>query len=359
MSSDRYLAERLPWYLNGTLDAAERDEVERLLAASEENRLELVNARQGADIYGHRLPAEVMVDYAFDGEHPAVPSALMERYLAVSPVGGEEIEMLRESRARLESETVAGDVAEGSELPAGVVPFVRPGEAPAAPSTGWQRVALAASLVGVAALGFVGWQWTELNSSSGQLAQVEAQLREALAREQRTASEPTAAGEDALRSQIEQLAGENELLAAGKSDLVDELEQKDSRIEQLGEQVADLSQPLINVPVLDLYPADMVLRGATQAERPLVVSRQTRAVTLILNSHTEEAQSITGLRILGDDGVLVWRSPTAPERDELVRSIFTVSLPVQELAAGVYTLELLDGSGAAPEVVESYRFDIR
>jgi len=113
------------------------------------------------------------------------------------------------------------------------------------------------------------------------------------------------------------------------------------------------------VPVLDLYPADMVLRGATQAERPLVVSRQTRAVTLILNSHTEEAQSITGLRILGDDGVLVWRSPTAPERDELVRSIFTVSLPVQELAAGVYTLELLDGSGAAPEVVESYRFDIR
>ena len=347
MSSDRYLTERLPWYLNGSLDEAERAELEGLLAQSAENRAELAETEAAARIYGHRLPSEVVVGYAFDGEHPEVPTELLERYFEVSPVGADELRLLRESKAELEEE-LATESAD-----AGVVSC--PGPAPAAVS-GWRRMALAASLVGVAALGLTGWQWMQVRESENQLAVVERQLREALAQEEAPDTAPV--GDAAARARLEALEREAEELAAGKSDLVEQIEAKDQEIERLGSQVAELSQPLVNVAVIDLFPGDRVLRGEEAPSEPeIVVPRQTRTVTLILNSSLESDRRVTGMQILGADGGRVWRSTTRPERD--THGTFTVAIPVTALETGVYTLQLVDSRDGQTEIVETYSLEIR
>ncbi len=345
MSSDRYLAEHLPWYLNGTLNEAETAEVQRLLGDSEDNRRELEEALEAARVYGHRLPVDVIVDYAFDGAHAEVPTDLLERYMAVSPVAGEELELVRESQRALEADRPA-------EMPREAKRFGRPAE-PAAPPpvASWRRLAMAASLVGAATLGLAAWQWTQLQERNEILVRTEEQLREALARDEQVV------GDDGLRSRVEVLEKEREQLAAGKSDLVDQVEARDGRIEALSRQVAELSEPLINIPVVDLYPGDMVLRGEPQADRVVVVPRQTRSVALILNSSVEANQQITGLDILDADGRQVWQSPIAPERDEL--GTFTVALPVRELGVGLYTLQLVDARGDEARIVETYRIEIR
>jgi len=349
MSSDRYLTERLPWYLNGSLDEAESAEVKALLAESAENRAEWAETRAAAKIYGHRLPSEVLVAYAFDGEHPDIPTELIERYLAVSPVGNEELRLVRDSRADLERDT------ENRETKSSETPTFQPQvavEPTARPDAGWRRMALAASLIGVTALGLAGWQWFAVQNSENQLATVEQQLRDALA------SEKTPIGDDALIQRIESLEEANQQLAAGKSDLVDQVELQSERIQQLDGQVAEFSAPLLNIPVVDVFPGDMVLRGdETPADRRVIVPRETRTVTLILNSAIESDQAVTGMQILAADGSRVWRSAGQPERDD--HGTFTVAIPVQTLDSGIYTLQLVESSDGQTQVVETYQVEIQ
>jgi anti-sigma factor RsiW len=332
--------ERIPWYLNGTLDEAETAEVETLLAQSAEGRAELAEARAAASIYGHRLPSEVLVAYAIDGKHEAFPSELIERYLAVSPVAGEELRMVRESLAEL--------AADATEREDAVLPFRRP-EAPA--PAGWKRLALAASILGIVGLGLAAWQWSELESRENRLAEVEQQLRDALAAE----AVPAPSGAESDR--IETLEEANLELAAGKSDLVEQVERQQERIRALGEQVADLSQPLLNVPVVDVFPGDMTLRGELEPARRVVVPLQTKTVTLILNSRLQADQGVTALRILDAEGKRRWASESRPQRDEL--GVFTVGIPVQSLGAGVFTLELVAQEGGETRIVETYLVEIK
>lgn len=335
--------ERLPWYLNGTLDEAETAEIEALLAASAESRAEWAETQAAARIYGHRLPSEVLVGYAFDGEHPDVPSELIERYLAVSPVADAELQLVRDSKADLEKESAPADA-----------PQLRPFRPPVAPepTRGWQRMALAASLAGVAALALAGWQWFEVQNRENQLATVEQQLRDALAAEQ------APAGDEVLRERLEALEEANQQLAAGKSDLVDQVAMQDEQIERLDGQLAEFSTPLMNIPVMDVFPGDRVLRGdETPADRRVIVPRQTRTVTLILNSAIESDQAVTGMQIMASDGTRVWRSAEKPERDE--HGTFTVAIPVQSLDSGIYTLQLVNTAGGQTRVVETYQVEIQ
>lgn len=342
MSSDRYLTEHLPWYLNGTLDEAEASKVEGLLAASAEHRAELDETQAAARIYGHRLPSEVLVSYAFDGGHPDIPTELLERYLAVSPLAADELQLVRDSHADLQAQ---------KDQP--VVPVLQPQAAAAAsaPSGGWRRMALAASLVGVTALGLAGWQWFEVQNSQNELATVEQQLRAALDRE----AQPV--GDEELREQIGSLEEANLQLAAGKSDLVEEVEIQKERIERLDSQVAELSRPSLNVPVVDLFPGDMVLRGEAPEALKVIVPRQTRTVTLILNSGVEDDQAVSGMHIVAADGTRVWRSSSRPERDEL--GTFTLAIPVQALESGTYTLQLVNEHDGQTQVIETYQVEVQ
>ncbi len=212
-------------------------------------------------------------------------------------------------------------------------------------------MALAASLVGATALGLAGWQWLEAQDSENRLAAVEQQLRNALNRE----TEP--AGDEVLLERIETLEDANLELAAGKSDLVEEIRAQTDRLERLDGLVAELSTPLLNVPVIDVFPGDMVLRGETPAARRVIVPRQTRTVTLILNSGIEGDQAVSSMQIVAADGTRVWRSTTRPERDEL--GTFTVSIPVQTLETGTYTLQLVDERDGQTQVFETYQIEIQ
>lgn len=347
MSSHRFVAEHSPFFLNRTLSDEERSRFEEQLAASGDSRDELAATLEAARIYGHTLPAEVLVDLVFGGgAEPRFPNALVERYLEVSPVGRAELELLRESRRALDAE-VRGD---GSN----VVPIAAPAAA-AGGVRGWRRMALAASLIGAAAVGLATWQWQQLEQREGRLAAVEDELRQALDRE----SEPRppaadAAADPAVAQRLEQLESENRQLAAGKSDLVEEIERQDAEIEQLEGRIARMSRPRANVSVIDLYPGDMVLRGEPQADRLVVVERGDGPLALILNSGVGPDAAISGMRLIDEDGDTVWTSSEQPVRDEL--GTFTVSLPTPGIEPGVYAIELSSDDGT---VVERYRIEIR
>jgi predicted nuclease with TOPRIM domain len=194
------------------------------------------------------------------------------------------------------------------------------------------------------------WQLGEARSTAGRLAEAQRQLREAVAAE-------SDAGDDAAHERLLSLEEENALLAAGKSDLVDQVAALDGEVQRLADQVAGLKEPLVNVPVVDLWPGDLVLRGEPQGDRVVVVPRQTRTVALILNSNVAADREISGLQILAADGTTVWTSSDEPERDDL--GTFTIALPVQELAAGRYTLQLVARSAVETEVIETYEIEIR
>lgn len=146
--------ERLPWLLNGTLAPAERREVEAHVAECERCRAALADTRTAGEIFAQHIPSASLVAFAAD-EPGTISSETLERHLASCPQCAAELEMARASRALLENEGVA------------TMPFRAP--------TGdrsrlrlWQGSALAASLVGLVAIG--GWL-----SSAGQVAQLAAQ----------------------------------------------------------------------------------------------------------------------------------------------------------------------------------------
>ncbi len=351
MSIPRSIIEKLPFFLNGTLSEDERLEVERELARSEELRAELEQVREAARIFGHRLPAEALVSYVFDGVTEGLPADLIERHLAASPGAREEYELLVESRDAL-------DRSRGAEAPAdGNVVAGRFAPATAAAS-GWRRLALAASIVGAASLALAGWQWSRLSEGEARLADVESRLEEAL-EERDPAPQPAGEGGEEARQQIEELRLENEQLAAGKSDLVDQVARQEEQIVRLGEQIAALEQPRANLPVIDLYPGDMVLRGETPSDSATVLERSAGAVALILNSGAAGDDRLERMRIVDAAGAEVWASREAPLRDEL--GTFTVSVPTGTFEAGSYTIELIGRLGGEGEstVVESYLVEIR
>ena len=59
-----HTAERLPWLLNGTLDALEERQVRDHLATCPACRDELRDTRQAWDLHAGHIPAEALVDYA-------------------------------------------------------------------------------------------------------------------------------------------------------------------------------------------------------------------------------------------------------------------------------------------------------
>jgi len=132
--------ELLPWLLNGTLEAGERDEVRRHLETCSRCREALAETRQAFDVFDQHLPSLTLVALAH-GEPPA-DAALAERHLASCPQCSAELELARMSR-RLEED---GNIA----LFPGK-PVRQTGREPRA----WRAAALAAGLAGLVATG--GW----------------------------------------------------------------------------------------------------------------------------------------------------------------------------------------------------------
>ena len=131
--------ERLPWLLNGSLEPAEREEVQGHLTTCAACREALAETREAWKIFGQHLPSETLVAMAYGEAPEGIDSALAERHLASCPECAAELELARVSRS-LEN----------------VVPFpVRPDRDTGRESRVWRNTALAASLAGLVA--FTGW----------------------------------------------------------------------------------------------------------------------------------------------------------------------------------------------------------
>jgi hypothetical protein len=209
----------------------------------------------------------------------------------------EELDLVREALASLEN---AGDSRERTAAPegAGVV---------------WRRWAVAASLLAATLL--AAWAWSSHRLS---LRSQELQL---------------------VRGRLEQVDSERARLAG--------------RLEALpgnGGAGGLLSADLL---VSDLFPADMVLRGEPQEDRAAIVPREARRAVLLLNSRLPADASVTGLALRDAGGAEVWRSSEPVRRGE--HGEYALLLPVTQLAAGLYTLELHGGDADSPQVLEVYR----
>ncbi|HYO15489.1 MAG TPA: zf-HC2 domain-containing protein, partial [Thermoanaerobaculia bacterium] len=90
--------EILPWYLNGTLEAKEQEEVRHHLGTCEACRQALAETRDAWRIFDQHLPSEALVALAW-GETPAgIDSTLAERHLAACPQCAADLELARTSR---------------------------------------------------------------------------------------------------------------------------------------------------------------------------------------------------------------------------------------------------------------------
>jgi len=248
------VSERLPWWLNGTLDPEETRAVETHLEGCEGCRRDLADTKFAAALFSRHLPPGVLVDYGFGRPVAGIDAATIEEHLASCPRCATELELARESAWQARQEEGDPEGEEGAQ----VLPFrarSRPAlePVPARRATpAWRRAALAASLVGtLAAMGWWG-SWQRLRETG--------QERETTLARLATASEENAR-------------------------LIEESEGRREEAERLAGRVEELTAPQPNVPVVDLFPEATVLRGEGRAET-VEIPVGTAPVTLLLQPGT-------------------------------------------------------------------------
>ncbi len=164
--------ERLPWYLNGSLDPTERAEIHGHLADCVACRAALEETRLGYRIFSAHVPSEALVDYAWDRTPEGLDSGLIERHLEDCAECSAELELIRTSRRLAEEPDV---VLLRPNVRAASGPAPMPMVVPRRALRTWQVSALAAALGGVVALS--GWMNSETarRSLGAQVVSAEAQ----------------------------------------------------------------------------------------------------------------------------------------------------------------------------------------
>lgn len=150
--------ERLPWWLNGSLEPAERREVEEHLAACAACREALGETRLAWEIFAQHVPSEALVAYAYDERVEGIGPDLIERHLASCPQCAAELEMTRASRLLGEHDDVAVLAPRAARQ---AVPERRLRR-----ERNWQAAALAAGLTSLVAIG--GWMQSSQQHRGGQ-----------------------------------------------------------------------------------------------------------------------------------------------------------------------------------------------
>lgn len=157
--------ERLPWLLNGSLEAAEREEVQGHLTTCAACREALAETREAWKIFGQHLPSETLVAMAYGEPPEGIDSALAERHLASCPECAAELELARISR-------------QFEDYPIVLFPD-RKSRDTGREHRGWRNAALAAGLAGLVA--FTGWfQTAQRSRLVPELQQRQAELSEGI-----------------------------------------------------------------------------------------------------------------------------------------------------------------------------------
>lgn len=129
----------LPWHLAASLSESEAETVARHLEQCERCRSALEQTRQAGALFAVHLPTAVLAGYGLGLPVEDLPRERIEEHLAICASCRDELALVKADRGA------------PAEATGAVVPIRRPGRRPA---TGWRPLALAASVVAAAALGF-------------------------------------------------------------------------------------------------------------------------------------------------------------------------------------------------------------
>jgi hypothetical protein len=314
----------LPWFLNDTLAAEEKVAVRDHLKGCAACRQELEDTYHAWRIFdAHPRPEDLI---ALAGEPDTVEPErrpLLERHLEQCARCRDEVQLIRESRQHfLGSEGAATTTAP-------VVGAMDSSMVPAndnRPGPGWRLAAAAAMILTLVTAS--GWwvSYQQRRSLHGELVALEAALRDA---------ETGRLTEASARQHLE---AERQAVAERAKEL------ESQRVHA----PANALQPQLNLPVVDIYPEDMVLRGGSGPKEE-TIQRPTvgEGIVFILGSQSA-AQGPFALEVLEGSRV-AWRGEGLRRQE---RGEFTVTLPAAILPRGPLTFQILDSSG---KVVERYR----
>jgi hypothetical protein len=290
--------EFLPWLLNGTLEAGEREEVQGHLATCESCRAALDDTREAWTIFGQHLPSGAVVALAYGETPTGIDPVLVERHLESCPKCAAELELARMSRRLEEDDRIA-------TFPA------KPARATGRESRTWRGAALAASLTGLIA--FSGW--------------FQAAQRSHL---------------------IPELEAKNQAIHQEQAKLV-------AGVKEMQNQLAELSQPQINTPAPELHP-DVERGSGTGHEIPVPAGQITTPILYADHAVTSPEREIA---ILDTAGTPVWQKTGLHRRAESQDfQYFTVTLLPGFLKPGRYTIQLYETVNGQRVPRESYKIRV-
>jgi anti-sigma factor RsiW len=323
----QHAAEILPWLLNGSLAAEERQAARAHLAQCAQCQREFQETAFAAAVYHQHIPEEALIDYAFDRPSPEIDRGLIERHLDVCEECVAELELLEESHRLMK--------AEDNVFPFRPEKSITPNAPVEVSASGrslyrwWTYGAIAASVIGFIALTGWWWNWRQARSLNDQQV--------------------------AMNRRLADLESENQQLRQTQPQTAGQLEQANREIASLKTRVEELSAPQINIPVLEIMPQEMSERGAPGKITQIQIPRGARAITLILNSQSATESKNYSLEILDTRRNMVWsqqgltRHPTGD---------YTINVPAALLSPNEYTINIYGQTDGKRVKIESYRIRI-
>lgn len=326
--------EFLPWLLNGTLEAGERDEVRRHLADCERCRAALNDTREAWTTFDQHLPSDALVALAYGEAPQGIDSALAERHLASCPQCAAELELARMSR-RLEEDDK-------------VMPFPGPRPVNEERDRGyrsWRAAAMAAGFAGLVAA--TGWfyEFQQVGNLAMQVAQRPAPSRQI---------QPTATPSPAP---VRQSPGVSDQQVAEFRKQIDESQQRQQKLaadlKQTQDKIATLSRdamaPQINVQTLT---SPEVVRDGNGPEAKEIVFPSGQPVLVSLSTASEKA--VRDMDVVDRRGKILFSERGLREN----RGEYPVGFRAGSLEPGRYTIQLYETVNGKRIPRESYKIRV-
>ncbi len=310
MTCDQAL-ELLPWLLNSTLEAGERDEVRRHLTTCDRCREALAKTREVWATFDQHIPSRDLVALAWGEKPSGIAPALAEAHLAACPQCAAEIELARMSRRLEEEDNVA------------LFPAVKPKPtAGAAPRT-WRASAIAAGLAAVVAAS--GWIYTAQQLSAPPLL---AGTRTPESTPAPAPPQPATGGDSSLKQKVAQLESDLQRLIGLQQE--NEKKAADAQV-----QIAGLEQErevLARPQAADIVMFNEVVRDSSAGQGTVV--RAGVYSTFLLPARGAAGKG--SAEILDESGKVVLRVGELTQEEEF----YSLVLPPRALRPGRYTLRL-------------------
>jgi hypothetical protein len=297
----RDVAERLPWYLNGTLPAAERDPLQAHVEGCDQCREELSQTRRLRALLGAHPPSDAIVAFAAEETVEGQGADARRAHFAMCAECQEELALARESARAVENPPAVSAPATG-------------------PRAAWSaRTAAAAAAILVSGI-LVGHLMPQRATSDG--------------------------------GQIAALVAENARLRGDAA-----------RAGALQNRLDEALAPQKNVAVVQLLPQRGAFRGtpgapgsAPRGDGHLTLTRGGPYAVVSLIYESAPRWDDYRVEIADPAATVVWRA------DGLVRQPegdFTVLVPTASLKDGSHELHLCGRRGESWTRLATYRLDVR